>query len=252
MAARTPGPIAAAEPLIAALGEYRQWHLALTEADATHPWLKVLEEPTELELEAVEALERSLAASFSDALIAVFASRVPHLEDAFEMQLVGLPQLSEEAWAVGCPADMLAVARQADLFYCVPRREQPWATTMVTPWHPLDGAGAPRALARWLRDAPMTDLLDVLQELQAIDAGLVDELPMAQWVDKGVPLTPRLVPHRAAVLQAAPRVQHPKFGVGLVLKATGGGADRKLEIDFGGGGVRTILARFVTELPPEA
>jgi hypothetical protein len=146
---------------------------------------------------------------------------------------------------------VLAVARQADLFYCVPRREQPWATTMVTPWHPLDGTGAPRALARWLREAPMADLLEVLQELQAVDAGQ-DELPLAQWVDMGGPLTPRLVPHRAAVLQAAPRVQHPKFGVGLVLKATGGGADRKLEIDFGGGGVRTILARFVTELPPEA
>jgi len=40
--------------------------------------------------------------------------------------------------------------------------------------------------------------------------------------------------------------------VGRVLRATGGGSDRKLEIDFGGGGVRTILARFVTELPPEA
>jgi len=249
MASRTSGPIAAAEPLIAILGEYRQWHLALTEADATHPWLKVLEEPTELELEVVEALERSLAASFSDSLLAVYASRVPHLEDAFEMQLVGLAQLSEEAWAVGCPADMLAVARQAGLFYCVPRREQPWATTAVTAWHPLDGSGAPRALARWLRDAPMADLMDVLAELQAIDAGQ-DDMPLV--TEGSVPLQPRLVAHRAAVLQAAPRVQHPKFGVGMVLRATGGGADRKLEIDFGGGGVRTILARFVTELPPEA
>jgi hypothetical protein len=249
MAARTPGPIAAAEPLLATLGEYRQFHLALAESDAAHPWLKVLEEPTELELEAVDALEQSLQVSLSDALIAVYASRVPHLEDAFEMQLVGLAQLSEEAWAVGCPADMLAVARQADLFYCVPRREQPWATTAVTAWHPLDGSGAPRALARWLRDAPMADLMDVLHELQALDAGQ-DDAP--RMTEVSVPLRPTLVAHRAAVLQAAPRVQHPKFGVGMVLRATGGGAERKLEIDFGGGGVRTILARFVTELPPEA
>jgi hypothetical protein len=250
MAARTPGPIAAAEPLLATLGEYRQWHFALTESDGAHPWLKVIEEPTELELEAVEAMERSLAASFSDALLMVYASRVPHLEDAFEMQLAGLPQLSEEAWAVGCPPDMLAVARQADLFYCVPRREQPWATTMVTPWHPLDGTGAPRALSRWLRDAAMPDLIEVLHELQAIDAG-PDEMPLVADGEMGTPLTPHLVAHRATVSPAAPRVQHPKFGVGLVLKATGGGPDRKLEIDFGGGGVRTILARFVTELPPE-
>ena len=26
----------------------------------------------------------------------------------------------------------------------------PWAATVVTPWHPLDGGGAPRALSRWL------------------------------------------------------------------------------------------------------
>ncbi|MBA3548712.1 MAG: hypothetical protein H0T76_19675 [Nannocystis sp.] len=251
MAARTPGPIAAAEPQLATLGEYRQLHLALTEADATHPWLKAIELPTELELEAVEALEQSLSASFSDALLAVYASRVPHLEDAFEMQLEGLTQLGEEAWAVGCPADMLAVARQADLFFCVPRREHPWAVTMVIAWHPLDGAGAPRPLPRWLRDVPMADLWEVLHELQAVDAGQ-DEPPPAARVEVGVPLTPRLVPHRSTVLQAAPRVQHPKFGVGRVLRATGGGSDRKLEIDFGGGGVRTILARFVTELPPEA
>ena len=135
MAARTPGPIAAAEPLLATLGEYRQLHFAVTEADA---------------------------------LLAVYAGRVPHLEDAFEMQLATLPELSEEAWAVGCPADMLAVARQADLFYCVPRREQQWATTMVTPWHPLDGTGAARALSRWLREAPMSDLIDVLHERPAV------------------------------------------------------------------------------------
>ena len=251
MAARTPGPIAAAEPLLATLGEYRQLHFAVTEADAAHPWLQAIELPTELELEAVEALERSLAAGFSDVLLAVYAGRVPHLEDAFEMQLATLPELSEEAWAVGCPADMLAVARQADRFYCVPRREHPWAATVVTSWHPLDGAGAPRALPRWLRDVPMVDLWDVLHELQALEAGQ-DEPPVAARVEAGVPLTLRLVPRRSAVLQAAPRVQHPKFGVGRVLRATGGGPERKLEIDFGGGGVRTILARFVTELPPEA
>lgn len=251
MAARTPGPIAAAEPLLTALGEYRQLHLALTEADATHPWLRAIELPTELELELVEAAEHALAASFSDGLLAVFASRVPHLEDAFEMQLVGLAQLSEEARAVGCPAELLAVARQADLFYCVPRREHPWAATMVTPWHPLDGAEGPRALPRWLRDAPMADLWDVLHELQAVDADQ-DEPPVAAQVEAGAPLVPRLVPRRATVLQAAPRVQHPKFGVGRVLKATGEGPDRKLEIDFEGAGVRTILARFVSELPPGA
>jgi hypothetical protein len=148
MAARTPGPIAAAEPLLATLGEYRQLHFALAEADAAHPWLQAIELPTELELEAVEALEQALAASFSDALLAVYASRVPHLEDAFEMQLATLPELAEEAWAVGCPADMLAVARQADLFYCVPRREHAWAATVVTPVAPARRRrGCARAVA---------------------------------------------------------------------------------------------------------
>ena len=245
MSARSPGPIAAPEPLLVLLAEYRQLHAALTEVEPGHPWLDALEQPCELELEAVAAAEAALDASFSDALLAVYAGRVPHLEEHLEMQLPGLAALAEEARAVGCPAELLAVARQADLFLCVPRHEHPWAATTITPWHPLDGAEAPRPLARWLKDAALADLLDLLTDLQAID-------PTAEqpWFPGIEPVAPRLVQARAAVIAAAPRVQHDKFGVGRVLRSTGDGDTRKLEIDFGAAGVRTILARFVRELPP--
>lgn len=250
MAARTPGPIAAPEPLLAVLGEYRQLHHALAEAEPSHAWLRAIELPTELELEAVVAVEEALSAELSDMLLAVLASRVPHLEEAFELQLDGLRALAEEAWAAGCSVELLAVARRGDVFYCVPRREHAWSTTTITPWHLLDGAEAPRGLARWLKDAAMADLWELLVELRAVDPEDDEPLPPAARPDAGVPLTPRLVPQRATILAAAPGVQHAKFGVGRVLRATGAGPDRKLEIDFGAGGVRTILARFVTELPP--
>jgi hypothetical protein len=251
MPARSPGPIAAPEPLLATLTEYRQLHLALAEVEPGHPWLTVLEQPTELELDAVVALEATLDAGFSDVVLAMFASHVPHLEEQFEMQLAGLAALAEEARAVGCPAELLAIARQADLFLCVPRHEHPWATTAITPWHPLDGAGTALPLARWLKDVAIDDLRDLLTELDAIDPAY-DELPPDAGLEWARVHTPMLVLSRTAVVAAAPRVQHSKFGVGRVLRSTGGGDARKLEIDFGPAGVRTILARFVTELPPES
>lgn len=249
MPARSPGPIAAPEPLLVALAEYRQMHLALAEVEPGHPWLDALEQPIELEIAAVAAVEDALAAGFSDMIVAVLASHVPHLEDSFEMQLAGLANLAEEARAVGCPAELLAVARQADLFFCVPRHEHAWAVTTITPWHPLDGAELPRPLLRWLKDVALADLLDLLTELDAIDPGL--ELPADAQAESARVHQPRLVEAHAAVVAAAPRVSHAKFGVGRVLRSTGGGDDRKLEIDFGAAGVRTILARFVRELPPE-
>lgn len=251
MPARSPGPIAAPEPLLATLTEYRQLHLALAEVEPGHPWLTVLEQPTELELDAVAALEQALGAGFSDAMLATFASRVPHLEDQLEVQVAGLAALAEEARAVGCPAELLAFGRQADLFWCVPRREHAWTTTAVTPWHPLDGAGAAQPLARWLREVALADLRDLLTELDAIDPSH-DELPVDAQIEWARVHTPTLVLSRAAVVAAAPRVQHGKFGVGRVLRSTGDGDARKLEIDFGPAGVRTILARFVQELPPES
>ena len=252
MPARAPGPIAAPEPLLAVLGEYRQLHLALAEAEPGHAWLRALERPTELEIEAVAAKESALAAEFSDLLLAVLASRVPHLEDAFELELGGLPGLAADAWALGCPAELLAVARQGERFFCVQRREHAWSTTTIAPWHPDGGGEAPRGLLRWLKDGPMTDLWDVLIELRAIDDADDEPLPPAARPDAAVSAMPRLVLPRATLLAAAPWVRHPKFGVGRVLREVGVGGDRKLEIAFEAAGVRTILARFVTELPADS
>ena len=279
MAARTPGPIAAPEPLLAVLGVSHHPHHALAGANRSPAWRRATDLPTDPEREAVVAVEEALSAELSDMLLAVLASRVPHLEEAFELQLDGLRALAEEAWAGGCSVELLAVARRGDVFYCVPRREHAWSTTTITPWHLLDGAEPPRGLARWLEGAARGDLWELLvgrggpagrwqgrgekaaaraalggllAALGAVDPEDDEPLPPAARPDAGVPLTPRLVPQRATILAAGPRVQHAKFGVGRVLRATGAGPDRKLEIDFGAGGVRTILARFVTELPPGA
>jgi hypothetical protein len=251
MTARPPGPIAASESLLATLAEYRQLHVLLADHDPRHAWVRGLERPTELAPEAVAEVEAALGASFSDALLAVFASRVPHLEDVFDMQLGNLAAMNEEAWAAGCSRELLVVARGGDRAFCVPRREHPWATTAVTPWHRLDGAELPRPLQRWLLEAPRSDLWETLCELDLVDAD-ADEPPPHARPEAGPGLVPRLGVTQAAAAAAQARVHHPKFGEGRVLRSVGAGDQRKLDIDFGAGGVRTILARFVRELERDA
>lgn len=55
-------------------------------------------------------------------------------------------------------------------------------------------------------------------------------------------------PPPAAAPVAAKRFQHPKFGEGVLVAQQGAGEDAKLTIKFESG-AKTLLARFVTELP---
>lgn len=247
MAERAPGPIAASESLLQTLAEYRQWHALLADADPRDPLLKALELATELAPERVAQVEEELEAGLSDALLAVLASRVPHLEDHFEMRLDGIGELAREAWAGGCPRELLAVARNGETMYCVPRREHPWSATLVTPWHRIDGSEAPRPLARWLMEGPMREFWGLLIELEVVEQDADDPPPHGR-VESGAGLVPTLAVPRAVVEATQVRVEHAKFGVGRVLRSTGAGDGRKLDIDFGADGVRTILARFVREL----
>lgn len=247
MQGRTPGPIAANEALLQTLAEYRQWHALLVDADPRDPLLKALELPTELAPERVEAVEAELEASFSDALLAVLASRVPHLEDQFGMRLDNLGELAREAWSAGCSKELLPVASDGSVFYCVERREHPWTSTTITPWSRIDDGEAPRALAKWLRDGPMNEFWGLLLELEVVEQDADDPPPHGR-AESGAGLVPRLAIPQAVVEATAVRVQHAKFGAGRVLRSVGAGDTRKLDIDFGANGVKTILARFVTEL----
>lgn len=250
MADRAPGPITASESLLQTLAQYRQWHALLVDADPRDAWLRALELPTELAPERVAQVEEDLECGLSDALLAVLASRVPHLEDHYEMRLDNIGALAREAWQLGCPKDLLAVGRVGDVMYCVQRREHPWTSTVVVGWHHLDGSDAPRGLQKWLQDGPMTELWGHLCEL-GVAEGDSDDPPPHGRVESGGGLVPRLAVPQAVLAAAAVRVEHAKFGVGRVLRATGAGDGRKLDIDFGAGGVKTILARFVRELPAD-
>lgn len=247
MPARLPGPIAAPEPLLTTLAEYRQLHLALADSEPGHAWLAALELPCELAIDAVAMQEDALSASFSDLLLAVLAARVPHLEEGWELS-PDLGPLAAEARAQGCPVELLAIARSGESFFCVPRREHSWASTVITPWHPEHGTGTARPLQRWLKDGPIDDLWQLLAELRAIDPEADEPLPPQARPDAAPQFGPRLVLPRG-VVTAVVQVEHAKFGVGRVLRAIGDGDTRKLDIDFGPAGVRTILARFVRELP---
>jgi hypothetical protein len=252
MAVRPPGPIAASETLLATLAEYRRMHGAIVDVDSKHPWLAALEQPTELAPERVAEVEETLGAALSDASLALLASRVPHLEDHYEATIGEMVARTQDAWAEGCPKEWVVLMKAGEDRYCVPRREHAWATTNVTHWHRLDGEAAPLGIERWLREVAMDDLAGLLVDLGANTWDKDDDPPHRFGRGEAKhDLAPRLAVPRAIVEAAAARVEHPKFGVGLVLREIGAGDLRKLDIDFGAGGVKTILARFVRELPPE-
>jgi hypothetical protein len=58
-------------------------------------------------------------------------------------------------------------------------------------------------------------------------------------------------PEKAPPPPPPKRFQHPKFGDGVLVSQDGNGADAKLTIKFASG-PKTLLARFVTELPDGA
>lgn len=252
MTERAPGPIAASASLLSTLAEYRRMHGPLIDVDPRHAWLRMLELPTEVAPERVIELEAELDAGLSDATLAMIASRVPHLAEDYQVTLEGMAQRTRDAWAEGCPQDLIVLAQAGEDRWCVPRREHPWATTNVTPWHRIDGSGAPRGLERWLREGPMDDLAGLLID-QGVNDWDRDDDPPHRW-ERGEPqqhdLIPKLAVPQAVIEAATVRVEHPKFGVGRVLRSAGAGDARKLDIDFGTAGVKTILARFVRELPP--
>jgi hypothetical protein len=62
-----------------------------------------------------------------------------------------------------------------------------------------------------------------------------DDPPPHGRVESGAGLVPRLAVPQAVVEATQVRVEHAKFGVGRVLRSTGAGEGRKLDIDFEGG-----------------
>ncbi|MDC0666261.1 hypothetical protein [Nannocystis radixulma] len=247
---RTEGPIAAPDALLTTLAEYRQLHVLFAAVDPRHEWAQRVAGPPELDLDAVAQVERDLEAELSDALLAVLACQVPHLEDHYEMTLRQIAAHTEAAWSRGCPRDQVAVARTQGVFYCVPRRMRQWASTAIAAWADRT-LELPRGLEKWLADGPMDGLWDMLCELDLVDPDAGEPVPSHARPDAAPALVPRLVRPVVAAAAAARRVQHPKFGAGRVLQELGDGDARKLVVDFGAPhGVRTLLARFVSELPP--
>ncbi|WAS91135.1 hypothetical protein [Nannocystis punicea] len=248
---RTEGPIAAPEALLATLAEYRQLHVLFADVDPRHEWILRVAGPPELDLDAVAQVERDLEAELSDALLAVLACQVPHLEDHYDLTLRQIAAHTEAAWSRGCPRDQVAVARTQDAFYCLPRRMRAWASTAIATWADRT-LSVPRPLDRWIADEPMGGLWDMLCDFDLVDPDAHEPVPAHARPDAAPALVPRLVRPVAAAAAVARRVQHPKFGAGRVLQEVGDGDARKLVIDFGAPhGVRTLVARFVTELPPD-
>ena len=194
-----------------------------------------------LDLGALAAAEAAVGARLGDDALALLAAGSWMLDRTYALRLGMIGAHTEEARASGCPRSLVALGSAGKgSFVCVPATP---AGDRPKIWLFAQGAVLSReALDSWLRS--VTELL--LDDLE-LSAGqwrrIADDAMSARFV-------PRLV--AAAAATAAPaglrRVLHPKFGEGAVLREIQEGPESKLEIDFGEGGRRILLARFVRAL----
>lgn len=212
----------------------------------------VPEHPTELSLATVMHVERELGTTLPDdywtAVACYFpafaevgiGAAMPHGEPA-EPELVGEAILTIAADAEGhIPHHLVAIAdlsmfvgengEQPASFLCANRGVsfEERNTTALIPV--LDGeAGKPTTVARFIRDQLAKDGHKLSEHASSRESPV---------------LTGKPLPRRA---KEKGRVHHPKFGMGTVISACGGGEHRTLEVDFEVGRKR-LLARFVEEL----
>ncbi len=204
--------------------------------------LDVPDRPFTVDLGALAAAEAALGARLGDDALALLAAGSRVLARRFGITVEELGAHTERAREAGCPRSLVAIGSAGrDSFVCVSTAAGAGERPRI--WSYTTGSMANREpLDTWLR-AVIEHALDDL------------ELSEGQWRriesdEAGARFVPRLIAGdpMAAPDAAIRRVSHPKFGEGAVVREIHEGAEPKLEIDFGAGGRRILLARFVREL----
>jgi hypothetical protein len=217
---RLSGELSIAEPVRARLCELR-----LLEGVDTRP---------EIDLDAVRDLERAVDARLPDAILALFAARVPALE-ALGVGVEKVMGLTGRLHALGARGDLVALARLPAGSYLA--------------WSKGDAAVDDPPLVCFDPAGRTEDRVSLVAFLEDRVRALRAEHPGAPAFDPGLAVT--FVPRTVMPLPGGSdgrRVRHPHFGEGRVLLEKGRGERRKVQVDFPGHGLKTIQARFLTFL----
>ncbi|MEM1416785.1 MAG: hypothetical protein AAGH15_17950 [Myxococcota bacterium] len=192
------------------------------------------QEPHLREADVMLAQQR-IGRPLGDAFLALMANHDEALE-AYDLDLARLPGLTKEAHIAGMPFGFVALGRAPESEVYVGATP---LGSLVMLFDPNDGEETRQlGVEAWLDELiaeEIEKLRDDLSDDKARVYKLVKDADVAAY-------TPALVRPTAGERR---HVQHPKFGVGEVLRELEGG--EKLEIRFDSG-TKTLMARFVREL----
>ncbi len=206
--------------------------------------------PKDLSAREVESVEQEYGCVLPDPILAAFAANTDELGEQAEMDLPDVVAHTQEAYGRGCPRDLIAVGRQPDglAYYCIERRAD-WDghPVVLRIFDSQDHSISVHPLAAWL-DERVEACRESLQEGDADDRARAELEPTDTQLARFRPRVRSIAAGEAATSDPGPRtVRHAKFGPGTVLRETGSGMDRKLEVDFEQVGTKVILARFLDE-----
>ncbi|EYF00248.1 hypothetical protein [Chondromyces apiculatus] len=217
-------------------GPLRRAYLSLVAAERGGQALSSRRIVVTVDAAAVARAEQDLGVPLDPSLLVLFSGDLDVL-GIYDFDLTQLASLREEGQEAGVPTNLVPLGRDGTTWICTDPSAKKPRIVVHDPESDLDRK--PMPVADWLEEITEQHLHG--QEQSEIDQQTIDDWLEAATVEVRITATTRGP-------QNLYRVRHPKFGEGTVRRQEPTGDDQKLEIDFGAGGVRILLARFVERI----
>lgn len=188
--------------------------------------------PAQLDADRVHAVQKSIGVELGDPLLAFFANGDAALA-RYELRLRHIGTHTNEFRSSGGPKGMIAIGRCPDGTFLIGTAASGLHLHLLG----LEGRATRTLVAeKWL-DELIAEEIENLRDEEGDEKARTMKVVNDEDVAGFAP---------CVVVDESPkrRVTHPKFGSGVVISESDDHA--KLEILFGDGSTRTLLARFVT------
>ncbi len=202
-----------------------------------------------LELDEVRRAERQAALSFDAPHLLLF-SELGSLT-RWELGLDRLATHGEEAAEAGVPEALVPLGRRRRarrrFWICVERAA---SAPEIIEYEEESRAQTRLRLEAWLEEVAAIALDNFRSREEGRDSPYLsreERAALEAWAQRAT-LEVRLHAADASEQPSLYRVRHAKFGEGVVRREEPAGPDTKIVVDFGAGGVRTLLERFVQRI----